>query len=170
MRMELSEFLLLAAKGHATAIAVALDADPSLLNRQGYWDGEVTALHLAAKWGRADIVEHLLARGANPNPDSGGYDNWTPLQIGIHRDRARAVEILLAFGAELTIWAAAALGRPAVVEQLAGQANSLGPNAATPLHFASTVVPGSMRAISTVALRRRPWLLAVPGIGNAACS
>jgi len=71
------------------------------------------------------------AAAPTPNPDSAGCDNWTPLQIAIHRDRALVVELLLAGGANVTIWAAAALGRLDIVETFGEQVIALGPNDAT---------------------------------------
>lgn len=147
MRMALRQLLLSAAQGDTGAVAAELDADPSLLNAQGphpYWSGEATALHVASEWGRAAIVELLLTRGADPNPDSEDYDGWTPLQTAIHRDHGpaehdRVVELLIDGGAGITIWAAAALGEIDLVGALSPLVDWLGPNAATPLHFASTV-------------------------------
>lgn len=61
------------AKGDLPSVSASLDGDPYLLNRiapHPYWGGSATALHLAAEFGRDEILEHLLAGGSNPNPDS----------------------------------------------------------------------------------------------------
>lgn len=116
--MALREFLLSAAQRDAIAVAAQLTADPSLLNMQGahpYRGWQATALQVAAEWGCAAVVDLLLNRGADPNPDSTAYYAWSPLPIAVQRDHgpaahARVVELLLAGGAAITIWAAAPLG------------------------------------------------------------
>ncbi|MBI2689542.1 MAG: ankyrin repeat domain-containing protein [Acidobacteria bacterium] len=137
------QILQAAARGDIAALTLALNADPGALNRNSphpYWGGEAAPIHLAAEWGQTDTVKFLLGFGATPNPDSSIYDHWTPLQIAIHRDRAPVIELLLAAGAERTVWAAAALGDLAAVEQrLALIHEPSGPNGATALHFANTV-------------------------------
>jgi RNA polymerase sigma factor (sigma-70 family) len=57
------------------------DADGELANAGGphpYWGGEPHALHVAAEWGRAEVVELLLRQGADPNVRSAAYDHWSP--------------------------------------------------------------------------------------------
>lgn len=113
-----------------------------------YWGGEPQALHVAAEWGRAEVVALLLQQGAHPNARTAAYDHWSPLHLAIHHDHGpaaheRVIDLLLAHGAEVDIWAAAALGDAARVKKLldddARLANARGPNDATPLHFAATV-------------------------------
>lgn len=104
-----------------------------------HWGGQVTLLHLAVESGQPEAVAQLLACGAGPNPDSSAYDNWTPLQISIHRDYPEITNQLLTAGATLTIWAAAALGQHDWISRHLDQSSALGPNNATPLHFAATI-------------------------------
>lgn len=140
--MPTRRLLLAATHGDISLLAGALDADPALLDVPGphpFWGGELNLLQMAAEAGQLRTVQFLLARGANPNPDSSRYDHWTPLQIAIHRDHATVAECLIAHGAEVTIWAAAALGRLDAVAVRLSQLHDLGPNNATALHFAATV-------------------------------
>lgn len=133
------EILQAAARGN---LDVLRSADPALLHQHGqhpYWGGQATPLHLAAEWGQTEAVAFLLERGVDPNPDSAGYDHWTPLQIAIHRGRDAVVAMLRNGGARPTIFTAAALGRLDEVRQQLTQPAGPGPNAATPLHFAATV-------------------------------
>jgi hypothetical protein len=58
-----------------------------------YRNGEgVTPLAAAAREGYRDIVEYLLAKGANPNPDA---PEWAkPLRIAEHRGHSAIAELL----------------------------------------------------------------------------
>lgn len=77
--------------GRIDALRKMLDADPKLLDRK---DGdERTPLHLAARWGRLDIVKLLLARGAAP--DEKAYNRFTPLHMAIMFGRREILELLL---------------------------------------------------------------------------
>jgi ankyrin repeat protein len=56
-----------------------------------------TVLHSAIKHGKGELVELLLAHGADPN----GANSWglTPLHVASKRNEARIVELLIAHGA-----------------------------------------------------------------------
>ena len=79
-------------------------ADPHLLDAYGSednaWKG-LTVLGNAARYGRLEIVRHLLERGASV--DGQGGDGYTPLILacaGRHRD---VVELLLYKGADVDL-------------------------------------------------------------------
>uniref|UniRef100_A0A5K3FZ61 ANK_REP_REGION domain-containing protein n=1 Tax=Mesocestoides corti TaxID=53468 RepID=A0A5K3FZ61_MESCO len=86
-------------------------ADPNLTTRDDY-----TALHIAAKDGRADIVQCLLANGADP--DARTKRGFCPLHLAAKRGRAEAARTLLQ------------VMRPENV-------NAAGRNGLTPLHMAA---------------------------------
>lgn len=57
-------------------------------------------LHRAARNGHTDIVESLLAKGANVN-DVGGSDGWTPLHYAAWHGHKNMTELLLDKGADV---------------------------------------------------------------------
>lgn len=156
--------------------------EPSLLESVGphpYWGGEATAMHVAAEWGRADVVRALLRAGASVEPDSSRYDGWTPLHIALHKDHGPAahdegVRLLLEAGAEVDLCAAAAMGDAARVRALLEAGASVtktGPNGATPLHFASTeevarILVEKVASVSAVDKYGRTPAAAVASYGN----
>jgi hypothetical protein len=81
-------FGLAAINGRAEALRIALDAgaDP---NAYLPVHAHTTALHQAALLDRADLVELLLARGANPHARDKLWDA-TPLDWATHGDHALA--------------------------------------------------------------------------------
>jgi ankyrin repeat protein len=83
--------------GTADAAKALLDAgaDASARSTNSFW---VLPLHSAASGGHADIVELLLAAGAEP--DSRQRHGWTPLHAAAQNDDARSLEALLAAGAD----------------------------------------------------------------------
>jgi cytohesin len=148
--MGVTPFLRAAADGDVREVRAMLEAQPALANASGphpFWGGEPHALHVAAEWGRAEVVHELLDRGADPNPPSDAYDGWSPLHAAIHHDHGPAahggvVRMLLDHGAIVDIWAASAMGDAGHVRRLLaedpGLVHARGPNHATPLHFAAT--------------------------------
>lgn len=58
-----------------------------------------TSLHLAASYGKDDVVELLLRHGADVKVKSDG--GWTPLHIACERGNVNIVKILLENGAEI---------------------------------------------------------------------
>ena len=140
-----------AADGDGTSAEALLSQDGALAAAKGphpYWGGKPHALHVAAEWGRAEVVRALLAHGADPNVDSRDYGGWKPLDAAIHHDHGPAahgevIRLLIEAGAVVDIWAAAAMGDAARVREWLASDPALvharGPNDATPLHFAATV-------------------------------
>jgi ankyrin repeat protein len=74
------------------ASGVPVDAEPDT----GQEDGSSTLLHEAAYWGKARSVQHLIARGADPDRRDSEYDS-TPLGWCRHR-----LGEISAFGEHLT--------------------------------------------------------------------
>lgn len=66
-----------------------LEKDPSLLN---FTDGRTTALHEAAREGRADVVRHLLERGADRTQRDG--DGRTALDLATDRGHDAIAKML----------------------------------------------------------------------------
>jgi ankyrin repeat protein len=120
-----------------------LVADPALVRATGphpFWGGRPAAMNVAAEWGQIDVLRLLLAAGADANIDSAAYDGWTPLLCAI--GKPDVVKLLLENGARVDAWAAAALGDEARLREIIAEdpavVRAVGPNEATPLHFAST--------------------------------
>jgi ankyrin repeat protein len=104
------------ALGDVAALKRLLDEHPARANaRSG--DGW-TPLHLAGFFGRRDVAELLLARGASLTAISGGAEKNTPLHAAL-----------------------AGAGDPAIVRALVAHGadvNATGANAYTPLHVAAS--------------------------------
>ena len=79
-------------------LAKILDAEPHLLEARD--DNQQTPLIIAARCGNSEIIEILLARGADPN----AANRWqvTALNEAVVNGHAQAVEQLLAAGADAT--------------------------------------------------------------------
>ncbi|KAL4459150.1 hypothetical protein ABPG75_014015 [Micractinium tetrahymenae] len=83
--------------GDAAAAAAAADAQPRLL-QEGVFDVQtgVAPLHLAAREGRAELVELLLSKGAAV--DSLDGHGWTALQVARKYEQSDAEGVLLRAG------------------------------------------------------------------------
>jgi ankyrin repeat protein len=132
--------------GDAAAAWRVLELAPGLAKVTGphpIWGGEPTALHVAVENGRADIAKLLLESGADPNHPSDMYDGWSPLLIAACRQSRQLVELLLAHGAHVDAWEAAALGDVASLEAIITATPDVvrehRANDAPPLHFAGNV-------------------------------
>src|SRR6478752_4267026 len=115
----LDELFAASRAGDAVAAWRVLERAPELARVTGphpIWGGEPTALHLAVENGRTDVASMLLKLGADPNHTSDMYDGWTPLLNAEGRQSSPLVDLLLAHGAHVDAWEAAALGD---VKQLA---------------------------------------------------
>lgn len=75
--------------GFTGLVRKLLAADPSLAN---YMDGRTSALHEAACGGHVEVVEILLAAGANPALPNG--DAQTPLELATAGGHAKVIELL----------------------------------------------------------------------------
>jgi ankyrin repeat protein len=60
-----------------------------------------TPLHRATLWNHIPIITQLHNKNANLNAID--ENNWTPLHIAVKWNRLQAVELLIAFGANVTI-------------------------------------------------------------------
>jgi ankyrin repeat protein len=84
-------------RGTADAARALIEAgaDVSARSNNSFW---VLPLHSAASGGHAEIVELLLAAGAEPDPRQ--RHGWTPLQAAAQNGDLRSLEALLAAGAD----------------------------------------------------------------------
>ncbi len=75
-----------------------------------------TPLHFAAQAGQTDIVEYLIANGADINAES--IEGETPLQLAADKGHKEVAELLIEKGADFSIHLAARLGDLARVKRL----------------------------------------------------
>lgn len=61
---------------------------------------DLTSLHLAARQGRKDVVELLLADGANINARLVGWPGWTPLHEAATANHKEVAKLLITKGAD----------------------------------------------------------------------
>ncbi len=146
MPKPLDELFAASRSGDAVAAWRVLERAPELARVTGphpIWGGEPTALHLAVENGRTDVASMLLKLGADPNHPSDMYDGWSPLLIAAGRQSRPLVELLLAHGAHVDAWEAAALGDVArlttILDERPDVVREHRANDAPPLHFAATV-------------------------------
>jgi ankyrin repeat protein len=138
------EWLAVAERGDLTALKQFLAKEPRLLDALGqgpYWEGNFRALHYAVSRGHRRVVRWLLARGSAAKSVLGEAD-WAPIHFACLLPRRDLVRLLLDHGAQMDIFAAAALGRVDVVRRMLRGDQTLvasrGPDGATPLHFAGS--------------------------------
>jgi ankyrin repeat protein len=79
----------------AARALIEAGADVSARSENSFW---VLPLHSAASGGHAEIVEVLLAAGAEPDPRQ--RHGWTPLHAAAQNGDLRSLEALLAAGAD----------------------------------------------------------------------
>ena len=132
-------------KGDLEAVAGAIGDEPAMVNARGphpVWGGEPVPLQVAAERGRLAIVRLLLAAGADPDARGSQYDGWSPLLIAVARGDDEIAALLRTAGATVDAWIAASQGDDgrlaALLAEDPARATAIGPNQATPLHFAST--------------------------------
>lgn len=115
-----AEILAAAERGDTDAVRALLRADPGLARVAGEYDK--TALHWAAEKDQAEVVDALIAAGA----DVEAVTSWgmTPLEWAANMGSARAGAVLRRHGARLTLWAAAGLGWADDVRGWAGAAHT----------------------------------------------
>lgn len=97
----LDDLLAAASKQDAARVAAVLDSNPHIVNDRGALGGHTglrTALHFGIH--SFDVVQTLLARGANPNIRDEG-DNAMPLHFAVERGDLRVVRLLVEHGADV---------------------------------------------------------------------
>lgn len=72
-------------------------------NINGGFDGEIPALHIAARLGRRDVAEMLISKGAEINKTYGDFMGWTPLQYAASAGKVDMIEYLLQMGAKMDV-------------------------------------------------------------------
>jgi RNA polymerase sigma-70 factor (ECF subfamily) len=98
-------------RGDTEKLRRILQDDPKLANAQ--LDGEFRALHRAVEANKPEIVEMLIAAGAELEPH--GWPH-TPLSWAITLNHARVANLVVASGVKLDLWCAAGLGKLDVVQ------------------------------------------------------
>jgi ankyrin repeat protein len=103
------------ASGENDRAVSLLESDPSLIQARILHHGW-TPLHVAAAGLNVKMVDWLMQRGADVNAKGRNWTEQTPLDSAAHRDANKSAEFadvanrLVRAGAEMTPWAAVALG------------------------------------------------------------
>jgi len=143
-----------AKSGDIDKVRALLAEDGRLANAEGYvrtslWGSDAKALHVAVMHGRKDIVDLLLAHGADINARDDKY-HFNALIHAIdladfmpeYADLGM-VDFLLARGAEMDVWACAWLGDMEGVKQRLDEnpalVNAIGPGPSTLMSFCRDV-------------------------------
>jgi ankyrin repeat protein len=173
------EWLVIAERGDLRRLKKMYAATPALLDALGtgpYWTGKARALHFATYRGHRSVVRWLLDRGSSPNAVTGEFD-WAPIHFACLPLRRSLYNLLVGRGARPDIFTAALRGDVREVRRLLRErprlVSTLGPDGATPLHFAAT--PAVARALLSAGAdpRRRDryhgstpieWTLERPGV------
>ena len=94
------EALLKAARaGDVEQLKLVIDSNKGLnLNCRGSWDGQ-TALGWAVEKGHMEVVQRLLAAGADVNAKDS--NSWTPLMVAVSKNRHKLARSLISSGADL---------------------------------------------------------------------
>jgi ankyrin repeat domain-containing protein 17 len=96
-------------------VVALLEADPERVHDRD--DAGMTPLHRAAENGQAEVVEALLAQGADVEAQTD--EGQTPLQRSCYR--SGVVDLLLAHGASMDVFTAINLEKTACVARLLGR-------------------------------------------------
>jgi ankyrin repeat protein len=138
-------FLRLVGTGQHTDVQRALAASPALVDAVGphpFWGGRPQALHVAIETRRRDMVDLLLAAGADVDGRNDQYDGWSPVMLAIKGSQTAICDELLRRGARVGLIEALMLGDDARVEALLHDGPQAlprqAPNAGSVLAFART--------------------------------
>lgn len=142
---DIRAFFRLVATGPVEDIQRTVRLDAALVHAVGphpFWGGRPQALHVAIERRRRDVVDLLLAAGANPDGANDAYGGWSPLMLAIGRNLDDVRDALVRNGARIGLVEALMLGDDALTyEWLAAGAAALPrtvPNAASLVAFART--------------------------------
>lgn len=139
---EVAAAIFVALHGDVEKMGQLLENNVALVRVRGsvelFWNGDFEPLHLAAAGGHDEVVEKLLAAGADINAVGG--NNWTPLTLAIWRNQQETMRLLIDRGAVVDLCAAAQMDDAERVRQIlaqdAGQLHVEGPEGKTPLKCA----------------------------------
>ncbi len=158
--------------GHAEVVRLLLahGADPETVSRSEH---QYRPLHRAIEHkgvpkcpGHREVVEVLLRAGANPEA-RGCWQRMTALATAGRVGDAELVNMLLASGANVDLYAACSIARPEQVEAILSaepeQASSRDTNSMTALHYAAASGMGDADPECAIRLRRVTELLLAHG-------
>jgi ankyrin repeat protein len=101
-----AEFFEAVTQGQTDQVESLLNSNPALVNSE---HEQATPLHIAAIENQREVVDLLLARGANLNARDHEF-NMTPIGWANEKGHTEMVKYLYARGAEIDLYAATAFG------------------------------------------------------------
>lgn len=113
-------FLQRVGTGRIDDVRAMLQAAPPLVNAAGphpFWGGRPQPLHVAIEGKRRDIVDLLLAHGADVNGTNDSYGHWSPLMLAINRKAPEFRDELLRRGARVGLLEALLIGDDARIDE-----------------------------------------------------
>lgn len=137
------EFFKTLAAGDLDRLRAIVADDREILDSFDCHNFGATPLTMACSSGQQELVEALIALGADPNRKSDwNMGPWSPLHCAIFRRDHPLAEYLLAHGATMDVHTAAGLGRrEALADLLDAEPSRVierGGDGCQPLHFADT--------------------------------
>jgi len=112
-----------------TALAMAIQANPALLNSRSRANdvlgGQATPLLVAATWDRTDAVAVLLNAGAKVDDIFEGKSGATALHLAAWNDDPAMINLLLAHGAQIEAMSKSPVGTPLYWAVMRGGRNAV---------------------------------------------
>ncbi len=81
-------------------LRLLIDAGADVNVRDNYYGR--TPLNVLCDWADPCIIDHILARGADPNEAAYGKAGWRPIHLAAYCGRAEVIEVLLRYDVDIS--------------------------------------------------------------------